>query len=62
MPLHLRKAKLTRVSIEANSGICRGMLRHRYNDTKDREKRSRPTTLANHRTVTKPHEQVEEDP
>ena len=29
-PLHLRKAKLTRVSIEANSGICRGMLRHRY--------------------------------
>jgi len=21
------------VSIEANSGICRGMLRHRYNDT-----------------------------
>jgi metal-sulfur cluster biosynthetic enzyme len=30
LPLHLRKAKLTRVSIEANSGICRGMLRHRY--------------------------------
>jgi metal-sulfur cluster biosynthetic enzyme len=29
-PLHLRKAKVTRVSIEANSGICRGMLRHRY--------------------------------
>ncbi len=24
------KAKVTRVSIEANSGICRGMLRHRY--------------------------------
>jgi hypothetical protein len=34
MPLHLRKAKITRVSIEANSGICRGMLRHRYNDTR----------------------------
>jgi hypothetical protein len=33
-PLHLRKAKLTRVSIEANSGICRGMLRHRYHDTR----------------------------
>jgi len=33
MPLHLRKARLTRVSIEANSGICRGMLRHRYNNT-----------------------------
>jgi metal-sulfur cluster biosynthetic enzyme len=30
VPLHLRKAKVTRVSIEANSGICRGMLRHRY--------------------------------
>ena len=24
---------LTQVSIEANSGICRGMLRHRYNNT-----------------------------
>ena len=30
MPLHLRKAQLTRTSLEANSGICRGMLRHRY--------------------------------
>jgi metal-sulfur cluster biosynthetic enzyme len=30
VPLHLRRAHLTRVSIEANSGICRGMLRHRY--------------------------------
>jgi metal-sulfur cluster biosynthetic enzyme len=34
MPLHLRKARVTRVSIEANSGICRGMLRHRYNNAK----------------------------
>jgi metal-sulfur cluster biosynthetic enzyme len=34
VPLHLRKAKLTRVSIEANSGICRGMLAHRYRGTK----------------------------
>jgi len=33
LPLHLRKAQVTRVSIEANSGICRGMLRHRYNNT-----------------------------
>jgi metal-sulfur cluster biosynthetic enzyme len=33
LPLHLRKAQITRVSIEANSGICRGMLRHRYNST-----------------------------
>jgi metal-sulfur cluster biosynthetic enzyme len=31
MPLHLRRARTTRISIEANSGICRGMLRHRYN-------------------------------
>jgi metal-sulfur cluster biosynthetic enzyme len=30
VPLHLRRAKVTRVSIEANAGICRGMLRHRY--------------------------------
>jgi metal-sulfur cluster biosynthetic enzyme len=30
VPLHLRKARVTRVSIEANAGICRGMLRHRY--------------------------------
>jgi metal-sulfur cluster biosynthetic enzyme len=31
VPLHLRKARLTRVSLEANGSICRGMLRHRYN-------------------------------
>ena len=30
LPLHLRRARVTRVSIEANSGICRGMLRQRY--------------------------------
>ncbi len=30
MPLHLRRAHTTRVSIDANTGICRGMLRHRY--------------------------------
>jgi metal-sulfur cluster biosynthetic enzyme len=30
VPLHLRKARVTRTSIEANTGICRGMLRHRY--------------------------------
>jgi metal-sulfur cluster biosynthetic enzyme len=28
--LHLGKARLSRVNIEANTGICRGMLRHRY--------------------------------
>lgn len=30
LPLHLQKARLTRVGVEANSGICRGMLRDRY--------------------------------
>jgi len=30
MPLHLRKARVTQVSLEANGSICRGMLRHRY--------------------------------
>jgi len=30
VPLYLRRAQVTRVSIEANAGICRGMLRHRY--------------------------------
>jgi metal-sulfur cluster biosynthetic enzyme len=30
MRLHLGRARLTRVSIEANGSICRGMLRHRY--------------------------------
>jgi metal-sulfur cluster biosynthetic enzyme len=32
MPLHLRRARTTRISLEANGSICRGMLRHRYND------------------------------
>src|SRR5215469_6757975 len=30
VPLHLQRARTTRISIEANGGICRGMLRHRY--------------------------------
>ncbi len=30
VPLHLRRARVTRISVEANTGICRGMLRHRY--------------------------------
>jgi metal-sulfur cluster biosynthetic enzyme len=33
LPLHLRRAHTTRVSVEANAGICRGMLRHRYTTT-----------------------------
>ncbi len=30
VPLHLRRARTTAISIEANGSICRGMLRHRY--------------------------------
>jgi metal-sulfur cluster biosynthetic enzyme len=33
MPLHLRKARVTRAGIEANTGICSGMLRHRYEES-----------------------------
>ena len=30
VPLHLRRARLTRVSVDANGGVCRGLLRQRY--------------------------------
>lgn len=30
LPLHLRRARLTRVGVEANGGVCRGLLRDRY--------------------------------
>jgi metal-sulfur cluster biosynthetic enzyme len=30
LPLHLRKARLTRVNTEANGSVCRGMLSYRY--------------------------------
>jgi metal-sulfur cluster biosynthetic enzyme len=30
LPLHLRRARTTRISTEANASICRGMLRERY--------------------------------
>ena len=30
VPLHLQRARTTRISIESNGSICRGMLRHRY--------------------------------
>ena len=32
IPLHLRRARLTRTSLDANTSICRGMLQHRYPD------------------------------
>jgi metal-sulfur cluster biosynthetic enzyme len=35
MPLHLRRARVTRAGIEANTGICSGMFRHRYRDRED---------------------------
>jgi metal-sulfur cluster biosynthetic enzyme len=30
LPLHLRRARVTRVGVDANTSICSGMLRHRY--------------------------------
>jgi metal-sulfur cluster biosynthetic enzyme len=33
VPLHLQRARTTRISIEANGGICRGMLRQRYDSS-----------------------------
>jgi metal-sulfur cluster biosynthetic enzyme len=30
LPLHLRRARLTGVSLQANSGVCRGLLHERY--------------------------------
>lgn len=30
LPLHLRRARVTRVGVEANTTICRGSLRYRY--------------------------------
>jgi len=38
LPLHLRRARSSRVSIEANAGICRGMLRVRYETRGEGEK------------------------
>jgi metal-sulfur cluster biosynthetic enzyme len=32
VPLHLRRARITRISLESNGSICRGMLRRRYDD------------------------------
>lgn len=45
VPLHLRKARLTRTSLDANTGICRGMLRHRYStDGQGEEPSDHPPT------------------
>ncbi|GII25146.1 iron-sulfur cluster assembly protein [Planosporangium mesophilum] len=37
VPLHLRRARTTRVGLDANAGICRGMLRQRYATTGEGE-------------------------
>ena len=42
VPLHLRAARLTRTSLDANTGICRGMLRHRYDTDGEGEAPSGP--------------------
>jgi metal-sulfur cluster biosynthetic enzyme len=39
LPLHLRRARTTGISVQANTGICRGMLRHRYGNAGLGEKR-----------------------
>ena len=33
IPLHLRRARVTRAGIEANTSICSGMFRQRYPDS-----------------------------
>ena len=40
LSVHLGRARLTRVGIEANTGICRGMLRHRYDSPGEGEEAS----------------------
>jgi metal-sulfur cluster biosynthetic enzyme len=42
LPLYLRKAQLTRTSLEANGSICRGMLRVRYDNTPGQGEEDQP--------------------
>jgi metal-sulfur cluster biosynthetic enzyme len=48
VPLHLRRARVTRAGIEANTSICSGMLAHRYADGRvpRREEHSESSTTA----------------
>jgi metal-sulfur cluster biosynthetic enzyme len=48
LPVHLRRARVTRISVEANSGICRGMLRHRYDTPGQGEALLSPTPEEDH--------------
>jgi metal-sulfur cluster biosynthetic enzyme len=41
VPLHLRKARVTRAGIEANSSMCSGMLEARYPTARKRDARKR---------------------
>ncbi len=59
VPLHLRKARTTRVNIEANTGICRGMLRHRYPSAGLGEEQTLVETIAV--AVTSVESETEED-
>ncbi|MGH3529665.1 MAG: iron-sulfur cluster assembly protein [Pseudonocardiaceae bacterium] len=36
LPLHLRRAQTTRVSVDANAGVCRGLLQERYRTTEEK--------------------------
>ncbi|HEY6422789.1 MAG TPA: iron-sulfur cluster assembly protein [Pseudonocardiaceae bacterium] len=38
LPLHLRRARTTRVGVDANSGVCRGLLQQRYPHLRTEEK------------------------
>ncbi|HVX46345.1 MAG TPA: iron-sulfur cluster assembly protein [Mycobacteriales bacterium] len=40
LPLHLRRARLTQVGVEANTSICRGSLRYRYSSAGQGEEAS----------------------
>jgi len=45
--LHLRKARTTKVGIDANTSICQGMLQHRYPDSIDGRLAARAATVTN---------------
>lgn len=38
LPVHLNRARLHKVGIDANTGICRGMLAHRYPEAKENDR------------------------
>jgi len=44
VPLHLRRARVTAISLTANASICSGMLRHRYDNAGQGEARAAEPT------------------